>query len=246
MTAWPRNEQAVREEIIAPVLRGLDYRHGGDNDVRYELPLLRYPRASLGRKKSTDPPIRGKADYVCVAGGRVSWVLEAKPEGIPITDDDVAQAYSYAVHGAVRAIYFCVCNGEEFRVYATSAAPEHPPLVRCDPRDTQAAVATLRPFLGAPALLREFARTVSISQPPIGPGLSSFAEIVHGTIVHEHMTPDLPPMRGFTVFVTGGAIERVADGLRAYWESQAPSSAIQKVVERLGALRVEARSAATQ
>lgn len=86
------SEAAVREEIIAPVLKELGYRSNSANDIRYEL-NLRYPRDFLGHKKpTTDPPIRGKADYVCYAGGRVAWTVEAKPSGPDFTIDDVEQA----------------------------------------------------------------------------------------------------------------------------------------------------------
>jgi predicted type IV restriction endonuclease len=84
LTGIPLNEQAVREEIIAPLLKALDYRADGDNDIRYEV-WLQHRRASLGHKKPTDPPIRGKADYVCSAGRRVSWIIEAKALGAVLT-----------------------------------------------------------------------------------------------------------------------------------------------------------------
>jgi len=35
---------------------------------------------SNGLKKDTDAPLRGKADYVCQAGHKVAWVVEAKPQ----------------------------------------------------------------------------------------------------------------------------------------------------------------------
>jgi predicted type IV restriction endonuclease len=89
----PINEATVREEIIAPLLSALGYRANGENDIRRELPL-RYPRRSLGHKKpKKDPPLIGKADYVCYAGGRVVWTIEAKPSGAAITADDVEQAF---------------------------------------------------------------------------------------------------------------------------------------------------------
>jgi hypothetical protein len=52
-------------------------------------------------------------------------------------------------------------------------------------------------------------------------------------------------MRGFTIAVTGGAIQRIDGGLCAYWESQAPYTSIQRLIERLGLTRVEATSTAT-
>jgi hypothetical protein len=54
MTESLTNEAGVREEIIAPILRSLNYSSSGPNDVRYEV-MLAYPHDSLGRKKRTDP-----------------------------------------------------------------------------------------------------------------------------------------------------------------------------------------------
>jgi type I site-specific restriction endonuclease len=91
------SEAAVREEISAPLLRELGYRSNTENDIRYEV-NLRYPKDFLGLKKDTDPPLRGKADYVCKAGGRVAWVIEAKSSEADITAEAVEQAYTYARH----------------------------------------------------------------------------------------------------------------------------------------------------
>ena len=231
----PLSEPAVREEIIAPILRGLHYRFDGENYIRYEL-RLRYPRDFLGRKKPrTDPPIRGKADYVCYAGGRVTWTIEAKPSGTEISANDFEQAYTYARHPEVQAVYFCLCNGLEFRVYVTDGAADRKPILTIDPRDRRAAVRTLRPLLGPAALLHRFAHAAANTLPPIGPGLLSFAQIVRGSIAYERWIPDAPHMRGMTISVTGGAIQRTGgNGLHAYWESQAPHAAIQRLLERLG------------
>lgn len=240
------SEAAVREEIIAPILRALHYRSGGENDIRYELPL-QYPRDFLGRKKpQTDPPIRGKADYVCYAGGRVAWTIEAKPSGAEISTNDIEQAYTYARHPEVRAVYFCLCNGLEFRVYVTDDAAEQP-ILTIDPRDRRATVRTLRPLLGPPALLHRFAHAAASTLPPIGPGLTSFAQIVRGSIAYERWIPEAPHMNGMTISVTGGAIQRINNsGLHAYWEAQAPHTAVQRILERLGLTRTDAHSTATE
>lgn len=61
------NETDVREVLVRPLLERLGYRHGTQAPIRTEVPL-RYDKAFLGRKKpSKDPPLRGKADYVCDA-----------------------------------------------------------------------------------------------------------------------------------------------------------------------------------
>ena len=240
------NEAGVREEIIAPILRALDYGSGMANDVRYEVMLV-YPHDHLGRKKKKDPLLIGKPDYICRAGGRVSWTIEAKPP-LPISVDDIEQAYTYAKHPEVRAVYFCICNGLEFRVYDTNCDPTVPPVlvvVGCD--DTPRAAQILSQLLSAQALLSRHATSVADTQPSIGPGLLSFAQIVGGKIVHRHNTANLAPLIGFTISVIGGAIQRVDDGtLMAYFEGRPPYLGIQKTLDDLGLNKVEAYSDARE
>jgi Type I restriction enzyme R protein N terminus (HSDR_N) len=240
------NEAGVREEIVAPILRALDYGSSTQNDVRYEMMLV-YPHDLLGRKKKTDPLLIGKPDYICRAGGRVSWTIEAKPP-VPISNDDIQQAYTYAKHPEVRAVYFCICNGLEFRVYDTNSDPTVPPILvvtRC--HETQQAAQALSPLLSAQALLSRHAAAVADTQPAIGLGLLSFAQIVGGKIVHRQNTANLAPLIGFTISVIGGAIQRVDDGtLMAYFEGRPPYLGIQKTIDDLGLNKVEAYSDARE
>ena len=61
------NEQDVREEFLAPLLKQLGYAKGTESNIIREQSLsLRYPKAFLGRKKpKSDPILRGEADYIC-------------------------------------------------------------------------------------------------------------------------------------------------------------------------------------
>lgn len=247
LTSLPLSEAAVREEIIAPILKELGYRSNSENDIRYEL-TLQYPHDFLGRKKpATDPPIRGRADYVCYAAGRVAWTLEAKPSGPDITVDDIEQAFTYARHPEVRAVYFCLCNGREWRIYATEGSADALPLLTIDPRDPKTAARDLGSLLGPTALQRRFAEVAAGALPPIGPGLSSFAQITGGFTAYNRSEPDLPPMRGLTLSITGGAIQRCdSGGLIAYWQARAPYAPIQRLLERLGFIRIEAFSPANE
>jgi Type I restriction enzyme R protein N terminus (HSDR_N) len=233
------NEPAV---IIAPILRALGYRFRGEHGLQYEV-TLRDTHDFLGRKKpATDPLLRGRADYVCTAGDKVAWVIEAKPSK-PISNDDIAQAYTYAKHVAIRAKYFCLCNGLEFRVYATDGVAGSQPLRTVDPSEPVRAAAELASLLGPERLLADFAVLVADSRPAIGLGLRSFVEIVGGRIVYDSFVPDLPHMRGFTISITGGSIQRIEDGrLLAYYKSQGPYESIQQLLWRLGLSRVDAVS----
>lgn len=104
------NESDIREEIIAPFLRHLGYRSGTSANIIREQ-SLRYPRFFLGRKDSKkDPELRGRADYICEVDRSVRWIIEAKPP-VEVTLNDVEQAYTYANHPEVRAVYFCLING---------------------------------------------------------------------------------------------------------------------------------------
>jgi hypothetical protein len=48
-------------------------------------------------------------------------VLDAKsPTEKVINDENVEQAYSYAVHPEIRSNFFVLCNGIEFVVYKTT------------------------------------------------------------------------------------------------------------------------------
>jgi hypothetical protein len=66
------SEAAVREEIIAPILKELGYRSNSVNDIRYEL-NLRYPRDFLGHKKpTTDHPFEAKQTTSATPAG--AWL----------------------------------------------------------------------------------------------------------------------------------------------------------------------------
>jgi hypothetical protein len=231
------NESGVREEIIAPILKYLNYSASGPNDIRYEVKLV-YTRNFLGRKKKSDPPLMGRADYLCRAGGRVPWTIEAKPP-LPISEDDIQQAYSYAKHPEVRAVYFCVCNGMEFRVYDTNADPSvGPVLVIKNLQDRERAAVSLSQLVGVEVLLARHTVALADTRPPIGRGLQSFAQVVGGKIVHDHSAA-IPALHGLTISITSGAIQRIEDGsLLAYFEGRAPYAGIQSTLDSLGLKRV--------
>jgi hypothetical protein len=247
MTSPPLSEAAVREEIIAPILKELGYRSNSDNDIRYEL-SLQYPHDYLGRKKPfADPPVRGKADYVCYAGGRVTWVVEAKSSASAMDRDEIEQAFTYARHPEVRAVYFCLCNDREWRVFATDGSVDTPPLRIIDPQDPKLAARDLESLLSPTALQARFAKVAADTRLPIGPGLLSFAQITGGFTTYDRSEPNLAPMNGLTISVTCGAIQRLdTGGLKAHWGARAPYAPIQRLIERLGLTRIEAFSCSSE
>jgi hypothetical protein len=71
------NEADVREEVAMPLLRALGYEMGSANDIIREK-SLEYSNNFLGRKKKTDPPLRGRADYILTVLGAGAWALEMR------------------------------------------------------------------------------------------------------------------------------------------------------------------------
>jgi len=73
------NQTDVREVIVRPLIERLGYRHGTDANIVTEK-TLRYEKAFLGRKNpKKDPPLVGKADYICEVVSFGSWVIEDPP-----------------------------------------------------------------------------------------------------------------------------------------------------------------------
>jgi len=217
------NETDVREEIATPLLAALGYARGTSNDIARE-PSLTYARQSLGRKKSTDPPLRGRADYVLSAMGGGRWVLEIKAPSVPIDTDAIEQAISYARHPEVAAAYAVVLNGVRLTVHHATQRSTDPPLVDCSVDDPASLAERLSPLLSPAAIRRDCSPPIVDLAKPIAVGLRSHAEILRGEIRHEqfHWFSSLPlpasaanqldemsrRMRGMRVAVTGGTVSR--------------------------------------
>ena len=228
------NETDVREEILAPLLRQLGYRSGTSNNIIREQ-TLRYPRRSLGRKKpNADPELRGKADYICEVDRRIRWTIEAKSPGGGITDDDVEQAFTYANHPEVHGVYFCLCNGLEFRIYRTVEGPESRVLTISYGEINQK-YDVLENVLSPSAIIRDYPAYVVDVGKPIGRGLRSVVRIAGGYIEYSENSLNSPVLKGLISTITGGAIERDENGwLTALVHTQSPFASMQRLNERLG------------
>lgn len=235
------NEAGVREEFIAPLISSLGYKSGGESEASREVPLsLRYPRASLGRRKpKSDPYLRGRADYVLEVKGHARWVIEAKGADEILDEDNIEQAWSYANHPEVRAVYFALSNGREFRVYRTSAPPGSPPILQLAHEEVLADVEPISRLLSADAIRRAFPLTHQVGA-PLGRGLSSLAKITGGAIDYSAMSLDLPILRELQISIVDGSIERGDEGnLIAYIVTRAPVKSIQKMIENMGFSKLE-------
>ena len=153
------NEATVRAEVLDPLISRLGYRYQTDLDVIREHQFL-YPRVSLGRKSKKDPDLVGRPDYVCTARGIATWVLEAKAEGKPLGTEEDKQAYTYAAHPEIRAIYYCLSDGRRFIIYDTYAPVSSPPILDIGLSDTEAAFTAIDAFLGEAALSARQKQTV--------------------------------------------------------------------------------------
>lgn len=107
-------EDAVREEIVTPLLHRLGYSASGPNQIVRGRQLTN-PFTMIGsqRRKVNIVP-----DYVVIVDGSPSLILEAKrPSELLIGSDHAAQAYSYAIHPDVRANMYSLCNGRQLVVW---------------------------------------------------------------------------------------------------------------------------------
>jgi Type I restriction enzyme R protein N terminus (HSDR_N) len=236
------NETDVREEVIAPWLRTLGYRSATQHNILREQ-SLRYPRVFLGRKNSSkDPLLRGKADYILEAGRRVRWVIEAKAPSSELNLDEVEQAWTYASHPEVRAVYFCLCNGKQLLVYQTHGGPEVGPVMSLtyEQLEDQSEWAKLVSVLSPEAVLRDYPILQADVGTPLGPNLRSIARITGGHICYTSSSVANPAISQLQVSIVAGAIERDERGrMVALVQTRAPFRSIQALAEKLGLSQFE-------
>lgn len=241
------NEADIREEVLAPLIRKLGYRSGLPNNVIREQ-LLRYPMLSLGRKDAkNDPQLRGKADYILEVQQHVRWVIEAKAPEVSLGVDDIEQAWTYANHPEVRAVYFVLCNGRVLLVFRTVHGPDASPVLSLTYEQLEPDFQVLCNLLSPDALLRDFPDVKIDVGAPIALGLRSIARITNGLIRYETNS------HGSTVFnelqngISEGAIERDSNGtLVAFLKTVGPSRSLQELNERPGLSAFEMTSPDSQ
>lgn len=111
-------EDAVREEVIAPLLRALGYTPSGRYPV-LRSKRLNHPYVHLGSKRKRVDII---PDYTLLIDGRAVMVLDAKaPNEDPSSAAHLGQAYSYAMHPEIRCPRYAVCNGRRLVVCEMSS-----------------------------------------------------------------------------------------------------------------------------
>lgn len=227
-------ETDIREEIIAPLLRHLGYRSStSDNVIREQ--HLSYPCLALGRRKASDPYLRGKADYICDAGGLVKWVIEAKAPGEIIDAEVEEQAWSYANHPEIQAVYFVVTNGREFKLYQTNMGAKAEALFKCTYEQMATKLAAIENLLSPLAILRDHPMQKVDTGVPIGPGLRSIVRVTSGRIRFTKISIPIAPLQQMIMTVTNGSVERQENGsLEAHLWSLVPLQSFQELNEKLG------------
>lgn len=107
-------EDAVREEVVVPILKRLGYSASGPHKIVRSKPLL-HPFVMIGSKKH---PVNIVPDYLLYTEGRPSLVLDAKrPNAQLVKSIHAEQAYSYAIHPDVRVRFYSLCNGRQLVAY---------------------------------------------------------------------------------------------------------------------------------
>ena len=223
------NETDVREIIVRPLLHELGYRHGTEAHIRTEY-TLRYAKAFLGRKNpKSDPPLTGRADYICDAISFGRWAVEVKGPAIEMTADVVEQAHTYAAHPEIAAYYFMVTNGRRFAVYEIGNTTT--PVLAWSYDETSAKMMNLRNLLGYDAIKRRASLLRLDPEKPLGPGLPSKLRIVGGEVTYGDHFSSVPilnsnAMRGLVGSVTGNSVSRDETG--RLWANVTLRSPIQQ------------------
>lgn len=110
-------EDAVREDLIAPLLRRLGYKPTGSERMQRSKTLV-HPFVMIGSKRNA---INIVPDYTLYVDDEPVVIIEAKgPNEEIVRSHHVEQAYSYAIHPEVRASLYALCNGRELVVYSVS------------------------------------------------------------------------------------------------------------------------------
>jgi len=245
-------ESDIREEVVAPVLAMLGYRSGTVNNVMRERSIsLRYPKLSLGRKKSgKDVVLIGRPDYLCEVRNVTRWVLEAKPPCKEIAEEDVEQAHSYAFHHEIAAPLFVLCNGRRWIIFETCRGPGSSPVLDISYDELRSNFHLLGNFLSPPALNRRFPAQVVDLERPLSANFGSRAKIVGGFTRYDEIeseivgwpshfpVPNLGGMKklvGFRAAIIGDDCRRAcADGIVANVRMHYQHETLQTVAEQLG------------
>jgi Type I restriction enzyme R protein N terminus (HSDR_N) len=107
-------EDAVREDIVAPLLKELGFQPSGENLIIRSKSLL-HPFVHIGTKQHKVNII---PDYLLQVNGKYVFTLDAKAPNEDIKKGaNVEQAFSYSIHPEIRSFLYGLCNGREICIY---------------------------------------------------------------------------------------------------------------------------------
>ncbi len=107
-------ENAVREDIITPLLNELGYSPSGQFSYLRDKSLS-HPFVKIGSKTQKISII---PDYVLSVDGKYECVLDAKsPKEKIFRSKHLEQVYSFAIHPDIRSQKYGLCNGREIVIY---------------------------------------------------------------------------------------------------------------------------------
>ncbi len=192
MNQYPlTNETDVREDIAIPFLKTLGYARGTENDITREH-FLRYDALQLGRKKTNDLPLGGKADYLLTVAGAGRWILETKGPDEEIDVDTIDQTISYARHPEVCGHYAAILNGHRFVLFDRSKSSNDPPLIDTPVTSGEALAQTLEALLSPTSIRRDCGPPVVDLAKGLAKGFRSRADIIGGQVTHVSNRWDIP------------------------------------------------------
>jgi hypothetical protein len=178
------NEADVREDVAMPLLQALGYATGTANDIIREK-TLQYPHNFLGRKKKTDPPLRGRADYILTVLGAGSWTLEIKAEEFEIDREAIEQAITYARHPQVAGSYAAVLNGKRFVAFHNTQRSDERPVIDLHVGEIAELAKALESTLSPSAIRQDCSPPKVDVEMPLATGLRSYARIAKASILYD-------------------------------------------------------------
>ncbi len=210
------NETDVREIIVRPLLHRLGFAHGTQDNIRTEV-KLRYDRAFLGRKNpSKDPPLAGRADYICEVISYGRFTVEVKAPSSILTKDDAEQAHTYSAHPEIGAFHFLLTNGREFRLYVTSELDC--PILTWRFENMDQKIVEIFNIIGPAAIRKRSERVRPMPGKPLGLGIGPRVDIAGGEVRYGEHLSDHPflqlngTLNGVVAGIRGGEVRRDDDG----------------------------------
>jgi len=157
LSAYPfegKNEAAIREQWIYPLLDALGYGAHTLDEVLFEDQLaLREPIRLLGSK-------RIKVDYRPTVLGRNLWLIEAKAPDLNASATSIArhlgQAWTYATHPEINVSLIVIADGRSLALYDVTRPTWDVPVLELQSSELPTRFSELAQWLGP----RNVARTV--------------------------------------------------------------------------------------